>query len=520
MTPKTKTALRATAIIAVVAVYALVLVLFIRARNTVEPPPTVVVPTAPAPLPAGTGIDGAGVGAPLPVTGDTLPPGIEANSGVPSTDVQVETSDPGIGGETYVYSPAFKGYQRLNAGFYYPSGSLHGAWDIGVNRGTPVYAATSGYVASRSGSAVKNHPVGGQYAIPNSPSNWVLICSKSVVKYKKASLYYQHLSPGVKVKAGQKISGPTYAKNSKGHIIKDKNGNPKIKKYGTLLGYSGNTGNSTGDHLHLSSQTGCDPNGRYNYLNNPNSRIFAPSKFWKLPAQKKTVVVPSTPVTVGLPKPVKMPVTKVYGPDVSSYQGKVSWAKVKKIYGASFAFTKSTEGNWVDPRFNRNWKLIRKNGMTRGAYTYMRLADNPVKTADKFTSTIKRAGGIKKGDYLVLDAEDVYKSGNGCNSKCVVNWTMKFLNRVHNSTGQPKARILVYTGAWWWNGRAAGSSKPAKAGYRLWISSYSSKPGTVAGWKRWLFWQYTDHAKVSGIGHSDASRFNGTPARLKRISKK
>ena len=111
----------------------------------------------------------------------------------------------------------------MNAGYRYPSGSFHGAWDVGVDRGTKVFAARDALVVGTH-DGVKNHPVGGQYAISNSPSNWILLCA-NVPGIGPSVLYYQHLSPANRVSRGDRV------------------------KAGDWIGRSGNTGNSTGDHL-------------------------------------------------------------------------------------------------------------------------------------------------------------------------------------------------------------------------------------------------------------------------------
>lgn len=241
-----------------------------------EPPPPVAAPTVPAPLPPATGVDGDALAVPgaqaapdgLPVDPEQLPPDVQAEPEAGAPAAVVETPE-GLGGEVYVKSPAFKGRQRLNAGFRYPSGTLHGAWDIGINRGTKVYAARRGIVVGKN-DGVRNHPSGSAYAVSGSPSNWVLLCA-IVPGIGRSVLYYQHLSPGIKVKRKQKIAK------------------------GTWLGRSGNTGNSTGDHLHLSASK--LPKGwrcgkitkaqaeylRYDYLRSPNRRLFAPARFWARP---------------------------------------------------------------------------------------------------------------------------------------------------------------------------------------------------------------------------------------------
>lgn len=225
-------------------------VLFVVWSNQApDPAPPIPVPTAPAPLPPGTGVELGGEG--VEVVQPDPGPGSVATVDEPPTD--------GVGGEVYVKSPAFKGRQRLNAGLWYPSGGFHGAWDVGVWSGTPVFAARDArVVGARTG--VPNRPSG-----PGGPSNWVLICAD--VNGKPATLYYQHLA-SAKVKAGQQV------------------------KKGQKLGLSGNSGNSSGPHLHLSAQylragQTCKNIGqrtadaqRYDYLSRSGARIFAPALWW------------------------------------------------------------------------------------------------------------------------------------------------------------------------------------------------------------------------------------------------
>lgn len=301
-------------------------------RTPDEPAPAPVA-EVPAPLPPATGIDGDGLAvAPheaqpdgLPADPEQLPADVQAQPDAGSPAVVLPGD--GTGGEVFVRSPAFKGAQRLNAGFRYPSGTLHGAWDIGINRGTKVFAAKDGVIVGRN-DGVRNHPSGSAYAVSGSPSNWVLLCAK--VNGKPAVLYYQHLSPGLKVKRGQKV------------------------KKGQWLAKSGNTGNSTGDHLHLSSSYSpwaCNkitPSRaeylRYDYLRTPSKRLFAPSRFWATPkpAAAKPVVDASILATVCRSN--------------ARYDGVVPVRKALGIKG----------GNKCDPYFRRNYAKWQRSLGYRG----------------------------------------------------------------------------------------------------------------------------------------------------------
>lgn len=149
-----------------------------------------------------------------------------------------------------MYKP-YSGKYPLSAGYRYSNGTLHAAWDIAMPIGTPLYAPADGVVLSCNDGVHNNRP--GEKIWSGKPSNYVLL---GVTKGgKKYSLYFQHMSPGLNVKHGQKV----YA--------------------GQLLGRSGNSGNSTGPHLHNSAQSSWSTD-RYLYLSNPFARVYPPNQLW------------------------------------------------------------------------------------------------------------------------------------------------------------------------------------------------------------------------------------------------
>lgn len=97
---------------------------------------------------------------------------------------------------------------KITAQMYYSSGKYHGAVDFGVSVGTPVYAAADGIVVTSTWGGSDSY---GYYV--------------KIKHYNGYYTLYAHASSLV-AKVGQEV------------------------KQGDLIMYSGNTGNSTGPHLH------------------------------------------------------------------------------------------------------------------------------------------------------------------------------------------------------------------------------------------------------------------------------
>lgn len=112
---------------------------------------------------------------------------------------------------------------RITATMYYSSGKYHGAVDFGVSTGTPVYAATDGIVVTSTWGGSDSY---GYYI--------------KIKHYNGLYTLYAHGSSLV-AKVGQEVN------------------------QGDLIMYSGNTGNSTGPHLHFEVRK--SPGGYSNRVN-------------------------------------------------------------------------------------------------------------------------------------------------------------------------------------------------------------------------------------------------------------
>lgn len=205
----------------------------------------------------------------------------------------------------------------------------------------------------------------------------------------------------------------------------------------------------------------------------------------------------------------------VFGIDVASYQhpngAAINWASVRAS-GAAFAFVKMSEGSgYLNPYASSDLNGARAAGMRASAYHFAR-PRLPLSTA---TSDAQRfagqVGNVKTAGALppVLDIE----ANGGLNAADTTAWTRTFLTTLEAKTGRTP---MIYTGAWFWRGYMGNPG--GFSHYPIWISHYDSSitsPTLFGDWPYSTFWQYTDAARVSGIGGAvDGNYFHGSRAIL------
>jgi lysozyme len=201
----------------------------------------------------------------------------------------------------------------------------------------------------------------------------------------------------------------------------------------------------------------------------------------------------------------------VHGIDVSRWQSKVDWARVRKMkvgnINIRFAFIKATEGTWMeDPEFDRNWENARKNGIIRGAYHFFLPNVSAKDQALKFTKTVK----LQSGDLPpVIDVEETRRMSKNQ----IRQYTKEFLNILEKHY---KVRPILYTNRDFY--RQYFADEPDFEGYRFWIAHYHVADFDMPGDEDWHFWQHSDRGNVTGINEKvDFNVFNGDSAALKKL---
>ncbi len=199
----------------------------------------------------------------------------------------------------------------------------------------------------------------------------------------------------------------------------------------------------------------------------------------------------------------------IHGIDVSSYQGKIDWNKVKAMKEGGvtikFAFIKSTEGILhVDKYFSRNWREAPKTGIICGAYHYFKPKKDGKLQARFFLQTVN----LETGDLPpVVDVEEL----SGITPQRMRKELRSFLNHIENKTG---VKPIIYTGLVFYKDYLQDHFND----YPLWIAHYYRAELKVPEKTKWSFWQHADNATVSGTGYdTDMNVFNGDSAAFEDI---
>lgn len=189
------------------------------------------------------------------------------------------------------------------------------------------------------------------------------------------------------------------------------------------------------------------------------------------------------------------------GIDVSHHQGQIDWEIVKEE-NLDFVFVKATEGlDFVDPRFEQNWKALSAMGMKRGAYHFFRPNLDPKLQAAHFLNIL---GGQVGELPVTLDVEVT----GGKKSSEIVAAARVWMEIVEKELGK---KPILYTGPNFYNKHL----KHGFSEYPLWLGFYSEKEPILEDGRQWTFWQYTSKGRMRGItGPIDINVFQGTHADL------
>lgn len=251
---------------------------------------------------------------------------------------------------------------------------------------------------------------------------------------------------------------------------------------GQVIGYIGNSGNSTDPHLHFEVRLA---GTRYNPLNWLDSDFEVASDSVRL--GNFTSVV----------RPAEDSREYVYGIDVSRYQGDIDWAQVAAS-GVKFAIlragSQNSGGPYIDPYFEQNYAGAKAAGIAVGAYIYT-YAETEAEQNDEILTILPALKG-KTFEYPVfVDVED--KSLTGIGKAALTQLVKRYMDIIDQKGFVPG--WYSYT-----NYINSYLCPEVLADYPLWVADYRSSLGYTGDYH---IWQYTSKGTVPGIsGAVDLNR--------------
>jgi lysozyme len=174
-----------------------------------------------------------------------------------------------------------------------------------------------------------------------------------------------------------------------------------------------------------------------------------------------------------------------YGIDISHHQGEIDWEAVAGDEIA-FAYIKATEGgDWVDPRFEENWRGARAAGLEVGAYHFFTNCRPGLAQAQNFLTVVP----VDQASLpLALDLEFVGQCPGTPDPAELRSEITAFIDEVERVTGRP---IVLYV----LSDFEAEYSVLDHFDRPRWDRSLYRKPGDDG----WAIWQCNHAASVDGI---------------------
>lgn len=175
---------------------------------------------------------------------------------------------------------------------------------------------------------------------------------------------------------------------------------------------------------------------------------------------------------------------ETYGIDVSAHQGAIDWEAVAED-GIKFAYIKATEGgDFVDDRFETNWRKADEVGLDRGAYHFFTLCTPGRAQAENFLRI------VPPEPEALPPAVDLELAGN-CADRPPTDRIYReldvFVDLVEEEWGRP---ILVYLG----NDFESRYPVRERLDRPLWLRRFLLRPS-----EDWLVWQLHGYARVDGV---------------------
>lgn len=199
---------------------------------------------------------------------------------------------------------------------------------------------------------------------------------------------------------------------------------------------------------------------------------------------------------------VAIPGAITWGMDVSEWQGKINWTKVKNA-GIDFALVRVSYGlTHMDKTYDYNMTQAELAGVPVGTYVFS-TATNTETALKEAKLAISKMDGYKVSYPVVYDLE--YSGMQKLSSTEISRLALTFCNEVRKAGYYP----MVYCNTYWYDTYVDWSILP---GVDVWIARYGDKiQAPDADRYSYTIWQATDGNTASGL-NSTKGLIPGIPA--------
>lgn len=180
----------------------------------------------------------------------------------------------------------------------------------------------------------------------------------------------------------------------------------------------------------------------------------------------------------------------IKGIDVSYWQGKIDWAKVKAA-GIQFAVIREGYRKTIDEKFIENVKGATAQGLTVMVYHFIYTDKASIKeNAQSTVNNIKAAGLVPASTMIFADLEyDTWtKNGETCTKERCSQYTKQYLEELKALGCQ---KLGIYANIDYWKNYYTDELKQK---YPLWLADYAGNPDFTC-----IMQQYTSSGAVAGI---------------------
>lgn len=209
---------------------------------------------------------------------------------------------------------------------------------------------------------------------------------------------------------------------------------------------------------------------------------------------------------------------RVYGVDVSHWEGVIDWKKVAANKRLKFTYIKATERR-QDPTFSFNWAQAKEVGLRRGAFhvfSFCRSARTQFEIIKKY---------VPRTDDALPFALDVLWYGkpmdyeSACTDKVEIRKNLVELMALCRSYFRKP--VVLHTPAEFW----ADFSSVVTADTLVWLQDWKSSPlggsgPNLPGAAPWTIWQFSRNSRIDGIkSGADVNAFFGSPAEFELFAR-